>query len=271
MTNSIQTKRVRRTTRMIIWEIWLPLALLVLWWFASANSTSVYFPPLSRIIETSGDLWFFDRTITDLLPTLVRVVIGFSIASVIGISLGFLLGSLRQVEEAVRPVLEFMRAIPGITLLPIAIMFLGLGNAMMVALIAFISLWPILLNTIEGTRSVDPMLREVVRSFRLRKSLRFFALLVPSAVPQILAGLRLGLTVAFIVTVTVEVFGNEGGLGQVIRSSQQTFLIADMWSAILVLGVAGYILNIVLRAIESRALRWHTGMTNHASGRERTH
>lgn len=250
----------------IVWHVWLPLLVLVIVWFVSAGSTNYYFPPASKVFTETWIIWVPDAFIVDFLPSLQRLLLGFGIAVVVGIGLGVLLGVFVAVEDAVRPLIEIIRAIPGVALLPVAMMFLGPGDAMKLVLIAFISMWPVMLNTIDGVRRVDPSQRAVMRSFRLKSWHRFRFIYLPAALPQIFAGARIALAIGVAVMVAVEMFGTPGGIGYFIRHSQQTFKVVDMWTGLLVLGIFGYLLNVIFRLVEKWVLRWHDRMNTQIQG-----
>jgi len=241
----------------LAWEIWLPILVVVVCLLVSAGSTSFYFPPLAEILERVREVWFFDGIVENMVPSLIRILAGFGIALVVGVVGGIVLGLLPRFEETVRPILEFLRAMPGIALLPIAIIFLGIGDTMKIFLIALASMWPILLNTIDGVRSVEPLLLRMARSYRLPLKTRIRFIYVPHAAPQIFAGARLALTIATVVMVVTEMIGSPGGIGYFILDSQRSFNILNMWSGIVMLGVLGYLLNFGARLVEARVLDWH--------------
>ncbi|MFI1459111.1 ABC transporter permease [Nocardia carnea] len=241
----------------LAWEIWLPIVLVVAWLVASAGSSSFYFPPLADILDRVAEVWFFDGIAENLVPSLLRIVVGFGFALIVGVLGGILLGLLPRFEEAVRPILEFLRSTPGVALLPIATIFLGIGDTMKVFLIALASMWPILLNTIDGVRSVEPVLLSMARSYRLPLGDRIRYIYAPNAAPQIFAGARLALTIATVVMVVTEMIGSPGGIGYFILDSQRSFNILNMWSGIVMLGVLGYLLNFGFRLIETQVLDWH--------------
>lgn len=255
--------------RLVAVEAWLPIALIAIWWFASAASTSIFFPPLSKIVATMGELGGTGFYSGDVGSSLVRVAAGYLIAILVGGVAGVILGVWRSGEYLLRPLTEFIRSTPGIALLPIFIMFLGIGDTMKIAMIAYASMWPILLNTIDGVRSVQPTLDSVSRSYRLRWTYRLRYVLLPSLAPQFFSGARIALSIALVVLVTVEMFGANGGIGYFIRTAQQGFRTDDMWAGIVVLAIVGYLLNVLFRAGENRALRWHRGMTEHVKGGRR--
>lgn len=241
----------------LAWEAWLPIILVGLWFVLSAGSTSFYFPPFATILQKVGDIWFFDGIIQNMLPSLARILVGFGLAAVTGVIGGVLLGLLPRFEEAVRPILEFLRSTPGVALLPIATMFLGIGDGMKVFMIALASMWPILLNTIDGVRSVEPVLLRMARSYRLTLADRIRFIYVPNAAPQVFAGARLSLSIAAVVMVVTEMIGTPGGIGYFVLDSQRTFKVLNMWSGIVMLGVLGYLLNLGFRIVEARVLDWH--------------
>ncbi|NVN00191.1 ABC transporter permease [Arthrobacter sp. SDTb3-6] len=246
-----------KTLKNLAWELWLPIVLVIIWLVLSAGSSSFYFPPLADIMHDFGKVWFFNGIVQDLLPSLGRILLGFVIALLVGIIGGILLGLLRRIEEALRPVLELLRSTPGVALLPIATLFLGLGQEMKVFMIALACSWPVLLNTIDGVRSVEPVLLQVARSYRLTLWQRIRFIYIPNASPQIFAGGRLALAIATVVMVVTEMIGSPGGVGYFVLSTQRNFDLLGMWTGIIMLGLLGYLLNLAFRLAENRILRWH--------------
>lgn len=247
-------------------QLWFPAVVIVATFVISSFSTSFYFPPAATVVDKTLDVWFWGGIINDLIPSFIRLTVGFLAAVAIGILLGIVLGVLRPLETAVRPLTEAARAIPGVALLPIFMMFFGTGEAMKIGMIIFITMWPVLLNTIEGVRAIEPTLHRVVGVFRITTWHRFRYVYLPAALPQVFAGARIGLAIAVAVMVAVEMFGTPGGVGYFIRSSQQTFKIVDMWTGMLVLGIFGYVLNVGFRLLENWVLKWHHGMVQHVQG-----
>lgn len=241
----------------VLWELWLPIALIALWLVLSAGSTSFYFPSLQDILAKFADIWFFEGIATDLAPSLGRILLGFLIAIVVGVGAGILLGMMRRSEEAFRPLLEFLRSTPGVALLPIATLFLGIGQEMKIFMIALACMWPILLNTIDGVRSVEPVLLQVAKSYRLTLAERIRFIYIPNAAPQIFAGGRLSLAIAAVVMVVTEMIGSPGGVGYFVLNAQRNFDILSMWTGIVMLGLLGYLLNLAFRLAENRIIRWH--------------
>ncbi|MCE7481649.1 ABC transporter permease [Microbacterium profundi] len=246
------------------YAIALPLLLVVLWWALSADSESIYFPSLRSILETFPETWFENgwqsSIVTDGLASLTRLVIGFGAAACIGIALGTAIGLSPRLRALVEPTLEFIRAIPGPVLVPVISLFAGIGDEMKIIVIALGSLWPILLNTIDGVRAVDPVMIETSRSYHLSRWRQIRTLILPAASPQIFAGMRQGLSVGIILMVISEMFAATNGLGFSVVQFQRNFALPEMWTGIIILGLLGFIASLVLQFAESRSLRWYVGL-----------
>jgi ABC-type nitrate/sulfonate/bicarbonate transport system permease component len=240
-------------------EIAVPLALLVLWGVLSADSDTYYFPPLTDILQTFMDTWVFERFGSDVVPSLTRLAVGYGIACVVAVAAGLALGLSRPLRRATDPIVQFLRSIPPPALLPFGILVLGVGNAMKVFIIAFVCLWPVLLNTIDGVAGVDPTLRETARVYDIGPVDRILRVTLPAAAPQIFAGMRTALSLALILMVISEMVGSTNGIGYFVLEAQRAFAIPEMWSGILLLGILGYVLNAVFLLVERRVLRWHRG------------
>jgi len=249
---------VRRWTSLIALEIWLPLLLVVIWWFASESSNSVYFPPLRLILQSFAENWLVpDRALANLVPSLQVIGVGYGVALAGGIAFGTLLGLARPFERAVRPIVESLRAIPGVALLPLFIVLFGIDQPMRILLVAYGAAWPVLLNTLDGVRGVEPTLLDMARVFRVGRVRRLFLLILRSAGPQIFAGARISLAITLIIMVISETVGASGGVGYFLMTAKSEFRISSMWSAIIALGILGYLLNILFRIAERYILRWH--------------
>jgi ABC-type nitrate/sulfonate/bicarbonate transport system permease component len=247
-------------------EIVTPLAALAAWALWSAGSESFFFPPLKEILQSFGDLWLFERVGSDVLPSLGRLGAGFAIAVVVGVTLGLALGLSATARRGADPIVEFLRAVPPPALLPFAILAFGVGNEMKVFVIALACVWPVLLNTIDGVTGVDPMLLDTGKVYGIRGRDRVLRLLLPSASPQIFAGMRSSLSLALILMVISEMVASTNGIGYFIVQSQRSFDIPEMWAGILLLGILGYVLNVALALVERRVLRWHRGARASALG-----
>jgi ABC-type nitrate/sulfonate/bicarbonate transport system permease component len=240
-------------------EVLVPLALLGLWAVWSASSETFYYPPLTDILQTFSETWIFERVGSDVVPSLLRLGAGYAIAVVLAVLLGIPLGLSPLARRATSPIVEFLRAIPPPALLPLAIVVIGVGNSMKVAIIAFVCLWPVLLNTIDGITGIDPTLNDTTRSYGVRGLTRLRLIVLPAASPQIFAGMRTSLSLAVILMVISEMVASTNGIGFFVLQSQRSFAIPEMWSGILLLGILGYVLNVLFLLIERRVLAWHRG------------
>lgn len=244
------------------------LGLGVVWELSARAADSLFFPPISEIVAAFYQRWlsgppsrlFLTEAVgTEIVPSLARMLGGWTLSVVLGIILGVAIGRSRRFGDYVEPIIHFVRAVPPPALIPIFILLLGFGTQMRVTLIAFAVIWPVVLNTIDGVRSVDSLHLDSARVFAMDRPKVFFGIVLPSASPKIFAGMRVSLSVAIIIMVISEMVGQPGGIGSIILSAQRTYRMLDMWSGILLLGILGYVLNAALALVESRVTRWHRG------------
>jgi ABC-type nitrate/sulfonate/bicarbonate transport system permease component len=241
-------------------EIAVPVALLAAWQAWTVHADNQFFPRLSTILVEFRDMWLFSQFATHVIPSLERIALGFGIATVVGIALGIPLGLSRWGRLAAMPHIEFWRAMPPPALLPISVVLLhSIGNLQKVSFIAFFCVFPILLNTIDGVRGIDPTLIDTARSYGVRGLARIRRIVLPAASPQIAAGMRNSLALAVIMMVLAEYFSSTSGVGYVLLISKNTFQLAPMWAAIVLIGLLGYLLGLVFSLAERRLLAWHRG------------
>jgi ABC-type nitrate/sulfonate/bicarbonate transport system permease component len=238
-------------------EIWLPVVLLVAWWYASRNSTSPYFPPLRDVLESLRLDWLSARGARNLLPSLTVLLAGYGGAVIAGVAVGAALGLNRAAERATRPLLELVRAIPKVALFPVFIVLIGIGLDMKIVLVAVGAVWPILLNTTDAIRRTEPLLIDMAICYGMGRWRRLRSVILPAAAPQIFAGARTALAVSVILMVVSETVGAQGGIGYFLLAAQRSFQIAEMWATMIAIGVLGYLLNLLFRLVERIVLRWH--------------
>ncbi|MGH3098436.1 MAG: ABC transporter permease [Streptosporangiales bacterium] len=246
---------VREATRVL----GLPLVLIGLWWLWSAQAGNYYVPTPDTVATTFGDVWFGPRATQDALPSVLRLLGGLVAATVLGVGIGVPIGLSRRLRAFVEPVLEFVRAIPPPVLVPVLMLFAGIGDTMKVLVIVSGCIWPVLLNTIEGVRAADPVLGDTCSTYGIGGIARLRHFVLRSASPQIIAGLRQALSVGIILMVISEMFASSSGLGFTIVQFQRSFAVPEMWTGILLLGVLGFVLTMLLRYIESHVLDWYHG------------
>lgn len=184
--------------------------------------------------------------------------VGLLIAVVIGVPVGLLVGSSYLAYRAVRAPVEFLRPIPAVALIPLAVLIDGIGIRSTILLAAFGALWPVLIQAIYGARDVDPVARETARCFGLNRVRRFWHIVVPSALPSLATGIRVGAAVALILAVTAELVIGGGGLGSAIASAQSGDALRLMYALVLATGVLGMVINQAFRRVQRLALHWHS-------------
>lgn len=247
----------------------LLLGLIVLWWLATHGQwVSKAFvptpeatldslaqglgltPPSSGSGDGAGALAGFT------LATCGRMLMGWLLASALGIVLGALIGSSVAARAWLQPMLEFIRPLPASAVMPLAISIFGLSGGMVLAVVAFGAMWPVLLATVHGLASVHPRLREVAQALQLSRTDVVWKIGLPNALPDILAGMRLSMTVSLIVSVVGEMIASQPGLGQAVLLAARAFRASDLFAGIVLLGAIGFVSNAMLAAVEKRLLRW---------------
>jgi ABC-type nitrate/sulfonate/bicarbonate transport system permease component len=238
-------------------------ALLGLWEFAAAKAffPPMSFPRMSAILSTWWQLMLSGELLSQLLPSLWRMFAGYFIGAAIGIGVGLIMGYFRIFYNLLEPITEVLRPIPSPAYLPIMILFLGIDDEMKIFMIAFASVFPVLLNTYSGVRSVDPIQLQTARTFGVSGRKLLTQIVLPASSPYIFTGMRVSLAVALIVMVISEMVAASNGIGYFILSAQRGFKIRDMFAGVLTLAVLGYILNHLFLKIENRVLAWHYGYT----------
>ncbi|NDK31269.1 ABC transporter permease [Nesterenkonia haasae] len=238
----------------------VPVVLIIAWTIASETSDTIYFPSPIAILAVFPDTWFSGAISGDIFPSLSRLAAGFGLALIAGVGVGTLVGMLKPLRLLLEPIFELFRAVPPPVLVPIIMLVAGIGDGMKIAVIAFGCVWPILINTVAGVRGIDEVQLDTAASYRFSGRLRFVSVILPAATPQIVAGARQSLAIGIIMMVISEMFAATNGLGFNIIQFQRLFLIPEMWSGIILLGLLGVGLNAVFKIIENRLLTWHVGL-----------
>jgi ABC-type nitrate/sulfonate/bicarbonate transport system permease component len=237
--------------------------LLVLWEIVARNNEALSssFPRMSAILATWWELLVSGELFAQLVPSLLRMFTGYFFGVTLGIFLGLLMGTVRFFYNLLEPITELLRPIPSPAYLPIVILFLGIDDEMKIFMIAFASLFPVLLNTYSGVRGVDPIQLQTARTFGVTSYKLLWRIILPASSPYIFTGMRVSLAVALIVMVLSEMVAASSGIGYFILGAQRGFKIREMFAGVMTLAVVGYILNCLFLLIESRVLAWHYGYT----------
>lgn len=260
--------RQQRAPRSSRWGLagWgLILALVGAWQLAAVLRPARYLPPFTDVAAAYVRLLTGEPLLSDVIPSVERVVLGLAVGIVVGVVLGVVIGQVRSLDPWVRPVLEFLRALPGPAFIPAAMILLGIGTSMRVAVIALGSVWPILLNAIDATRRIDPLQVDVARMSGLGPTAIMRRVVLPSIAPHVFAGVRISAAIALIMMVISELIAATSGIGALILTSQRLFRVADTYAGVLVLGTIGWLLATVLLAVERRTVGWYLGWRSSTS------
>jgi len=230
------------------------VALAALWQAVATWVQSRGFPSFSQVVmalvANASEIG------AQLAITLGRAFAGFGLALLVMLPLGILLGRLRVLRDLAEPVIELVRPLPAIAIIPVAMIFFGIGSAAKIAVVFYGAAFPILINAMEAVAGLHPMLSNVARTLRLG---RFEAMLVidlPAALPQIVAGVRISIALSVLLAVVSEMILSSDGLGTFLVRAQQNFDIASVLAALLVIALTALAVNAVMLALERRLLGW---------------
>jgi ABC-type nitrate/sulfonate/bicarbonate transport system permease component len=209
---------------------------------------------VGEVVELAmkGALW------THVAATLERVAIGFGIGAVAAIALGLPAGYFGSVRSLVEPVVELLRPIPPLAMLPLFIVWIGIGEGSKIGFITYATFFPMFLTTVHAVRQIDPLLVRAAQSLGARPAQLFARVILPAALPEMLTGIRLGVALSFFVIVISEFIGAEDGLGYLINDGRNFFLVPQMLGAAVLLGLLGYAGNAVVRFLERWLTRWQS-------------
>jgi NitT/TauT family transport system permease protein len=238
------------------------LLLLALVWEGVSRAALVsplYFPPMSRILATFAGLTADGTLPLEVLRSFGRMFAGYFLAAALMIPLGVGMGVSRRLHHLFEPLVEFLRPLPPPAIIPAVMLFLGIGDSMKIFVIFFACSFPIVLNTLDGVRSVEPLLLATARSFGHSSASIVRKVVLPAAWPQIMSGLRISLPISLIVAVLSEMIGSVDGIGHFILKMQRTFNIPEMYAGIVMLGITGFGLNALFMRMDKRLLSWHEG------------
>lgn len=216
-----------------------------------------HFPPISQTLATLFEQLGAESFWVAVGNTLEGWALGLGIAAALAIPLGIVIGSSRLLYRASRGLIEFLRPIPSVALIPLAILIYGTGLQSKVFLAAFASFWQVIVATLYGVQDVDPVATDTARSFGFSRRQRLFRVTLPSAVPYIATGLRIASAVSLILTVTAELVIGAAGLGRSINIARSGGNEELMYALIIATGVLGLVLNALFVRVERRVLHWH--------------
>lgn len=249
--------RRRRVPQWVLPAVTVAVVLVVVDLAREAGLGGGSFPTVVAVGKALGDELTTSQFWWQVGQTMHSWLVGLAIAIVAGIPLGLIVAANRFIFRSTRLVVDFLRPIPPVAVLPLAVLILGTGTQMTVYLVAFSAFWPVLFQVIYGAQDVDPVARDTARSFGLSRMQQYRHVVLPSASPYIATGIRLATTVALVVTVATELIVGSSGLGFQINQFENANRLPAMYALIFVTGVLGWLNTVGFRLLERRALRWH--------------
>jgi NitT/TauT family transport system permease protein len=228
---------------------------VVRWW--------EYLVPMEAFDPAQGGrlAWLLSsELIDDAGASLYRVVTGFLLGTALALPLGLVMGASERVHELMNPLVQVLRPIPPIAYIPLAILWFGLGNPPAVFLIVIGAFFPVLINTIAGVRNLDAVYLRAARNLGAGKATIFVRVMLPGAMPYILAGARIGIGTAFIVVIVSEMIAVNSGLGFRILEAREYFWTDKVIAGMFTIGLIGLAIDTLITRISRRLLRWHSGL-----------
>lgn len=232
--------------------------ILVVWEVASTQRgiNAVLFPPPSAIFLTLGSMAASGGIMTPLSETLFRLALGYGVAVFLAVWIGVLMGYSERVYNLLEPSIELMRPIPKAALVGPLIFFLGFGELMKITVVALGVFFPVLINTIQGVRTIEPEYIQTARTFGCGTVAILRKIVFPATLPQIFAGMHLSLGISFVLVIIAEMISADGGMGYAVALAQRSFRVKEMYAWIFVLAITGYLLNALFLWVRSWALHW---------------
>jgi len=236
------------------------LVVLLLVWEAAARMSgakAALFPAPSMVVATLWTMVAEGHIFRPLAVSMLRLGLGYLTALVFAVGLGVTMGYSRAVHNLFEPLVEIMRPIPKVALVSPLIFFLGIGDLMKIAVVALGVFFPILINTIQGVRSLEPELVETARTFGIGTLAILRKIVLPAAAPQVFAGMHISLGMGFILVIIAEMISADSGLGFAIVNAQRSFRVKEMYAWVVVLAITGYAMNGLFMMLRSRLLHWN--------------
>ena len=229
-----------------------------LWWLITATGMAnpALLPGPGTVVKAFVDMALDGSIFRDIAISVARALGGFLVATVIGVPLGILVGRSRWAFAIVDPWIEMLRPVPPIAFLPLVVLWFGIGETSKLVVVAYGALFPVLINTVHGVRSIETSLIRAARALGASNSQIFYLVVLPASVPSIVTGLRLGAGMAIFVLVAAELLGSSAGLGWLIMDSREHFFTDRIMVGIVTLGVVGYLINRGLLIAERLLLKW---------------
>jgi NitT/TauT family transport system permease protein len=231
---------------------------LAIWEIAARGfvASKLFLASPTQVIAAVGPLWSSGELQVHIYTSALEFVLGYGVACIFGVALGFVIASSRRCKQALQPWVSGLYATPTVALAPLFILWFGVGIFSKIVVVALLVIFPVVINTETGLRQTPKQLVETVRSFGASRRQIFYMVSLPAALPFIFAGLRLGIGRGLIGVVVAELFGARSGLGQLIQQSAETFNMPALFVGVVVLAVAGIALTSGFVWLEKRLVPW---------------
>jgi len=264
---STQEGRARRPLAAMVGPSVSVLIFLAVWLAVSVGNRTVLpvvnpvlLPTPIEVLQSGIDAARSGDLQRDILASMSRVFQGFLLAAIAAVAMGVAAGTWRPLERLVEPMIEILRPIPPLAFLPMMVLWFGIGEMSKIAFITYAAFFPIFTTTVEGIKHVDPLLIRAASSLGASRTAIFRYVMLPAAMPAIITGLRLGFALSFFVIVAAEFLAADSGLGYLINDARTYFMVSQMLMGAAVIGIIGFIFNVLLRALEARLLRWRSAV-----------
>lgn len=254
--------RLQRTGRgsrgLTLWLIGLvPIAIGLVVWQLVASPDSRSFPPPTSWWQSELDMWHSGDLGSALAQTLTTFALSIVVATVLGVTLGIVIGANPRVERALMPIIDFFRALPPPVLVPVLTLLLGITRTASVAIVVAAVVWPIVLNTMTAMQEISTVRREVGPVLGLGRVETFVKVILPSLTVGIATGVRIAVALALVITLLVDILSTGAGVGRLLVQQQQFFDSAAVWALLFTIGLIGYVISLLIQAATSFALRNH--------------
>lgn len=265
-------------TRTLFRNLAVPVVILVLWQLLSQSGFIkpvilpspvailerlwTYLLPAQTYAESGGfaDWMWSSELLSDLVASMRRVILGFAVGAGLALPLGLLMGTDRRFEAYLNPVVQFLRPIPPIAYIPLAILWFGLGDPPAIFLISIGAFFPVLINTITGVRNVDSIYVRAATNLGADRMTMFRRVILPAATPYVLTGMRIGIGTAFIVVIVAEMIAVNSGLGYRILEAREYMWSDKVIAGMIAIGLLGLAIDVGVNRINNHLLRWHRGI-----------
>lgn len=264
MENATTLTQSQRPARRIKWQRWLPwmipLALIGLWQLATTAGwlDSQLIPSPLSVVQDGVALWQTGELPKNIAISLFRATVGFALGGTLGFGLGLLNGLSKVARGLTDTTVQMFRNIPHLSLIPLVIILLGIGESAKISLVSIGVLFPIYINTYSGIRNIDPELLEMGRTYGLNRRQLFTKIIFPGALPTILVGVRYALGVMWTTLIVAETISSNSGIGYMASNAQEFMDMDTVLLCIVIYALLGKLSDLIAKALESLCLNWQT-------------